>query len=99
MKNGTAISGKLSTPAIIRCAATMSGAVPVTSRYSSEATAIATATGAPMIISSRKDPISSSMGQTPVGRVSSAAARRPRRSATKRCSARRVISTKAANTV
>jgi len=28
MKKGTAISGKLSTPAIIRCAAMMSGATP-----------------------------------------------------------------------
>src|SRR4029077_10772983 len=61
MKNGTASSGKLSTPAIMRCASVTSGVIPVTRMYTSDDTAIASATGRPISISSRNPPSSSSM--------------------------------------
>src|SRR6185436_13606617 len=61
MKNGTASSGKLSTPAIMRCASVTSGVMPVMRMYSSDDVAIASATGSPSSISSRKAPSSSSM--------------------------------------
>src|SRR5712675_58475 len=50
MKNGTASSGKLSTPAIMRCASVTSGVIPVTRIYSSDEVAIASATGRPSSI-------------------------------------------------
>src|SRR5712671_3842582 len=61
MKNGTASSGKLSTPAIMRCASVTSGVMPVTRMYTSDDTAMASATGRPISISSRNPPSSSSM--------------------------------------
>src|SRR5712672_2866792 len=47
MKNGTASSGKLSTPAIMRWASVTSGVMPVTRMYTSDDTAMASATGRP----------------------------------------------------
>src|SRR6185436_7743787 len=64
MKNGTASSGKLSTPAIMRCASVTSGVMPVTRMYTSDETAMASATGRPTSISSRNPPSSSSIGST-----------------------------------
>src|SRR5882757_2837060 len=61
MKNGTASSGKLSTPAIMRCASVTSGVMPVTRMYTSDDVAIASATGRPRSISSRNPPRSSSI--------------------------------------
>src|SRR5207302_929456 len=61
MKNGTASSGKLSTPAIMRCASVTSGVMPVTRMYTSDDTAMASATGRPSSISSRNPPSSSSI--------------------------------------
>src|ERR1700712_1717628 len=61
MKNGTASKGKLSTPAIMRCASVTSGVMPVTRMYTSDDVAIASATGRPSSISSRNPPRSSSM--------------------------------------
>src|SRR5215218_10097318 len=61
MKNGTASSGKLSTPAIMRCASVTSGVMPVTRIYTSDDTAMASATGRPTSISSRNPPSSSSI--------------------------------------
>src|SRR6186713_3380422 len=61
MKNGTASSGKLSTPAIMRCASITSGVMPVTRIYNSDDTAIASATGRPTSINSRNPPSSSSI--------------------------------------
>src|SRR6478735_9259521 len=61
MKNGTASSGKLSTPAIIRCASVTSGVMPVTRMYTSDDTAMASATGRPSSISSKNPPSSSSI--------------------------------------
>src|SRR5687768_12465835 len=61
MKNGTASSGKLSTPAIMRCASVTSGVMPVTRMYSSDDVAIASATGRPTTISIRNPPNSSSI--------------------------------------
>src|SRR3954465_15036704 len=61
MKNGTASSGKLSTPAIMRCARVTSGVMPVTRMYSSDDVAIDSATGRPSSISSRNPPSSSSI--------------------------------------
>src|SRR6267142_2836139 len=62
MKNGTASSGKLSTPAIMRCASVTSGVMPVTRIYTSDDTAMASATGRPTSISSKNPPRSSSIG-------------------------------------
>src|SRR5450631_4235622 len=61
MKNGTASSGKLSTPAIMRCASVTSGVMPVTRMYNSDDVAIASATGRPRSISIRNPPRSSSI--------------------------------------
>src|SRR3954452_8833747 len=61
MKNGTASSGKLSTPAIMRCASVTSGVMPVTRMYSSDDVAIDSATGRPSSIRSRNPPSSSSI--------------------------------------
>src|SRR6266568_4978504 len=61
MKNGTASSGKLSTPEIIRCASVTSGVMPVTRIYSSDDVAIDSATGRPRSISIRNPPSSSSI--------------------------------------
>src|SRR4051794_37725407 len=61
MKNGTASSGKLSTPAIMRCASVTSGVIPVTRIYTSDDVAMASATGRPTSISSRNPPSSSSI--------------------------------------
>src|SRR3954451_13824900 len=61
MKNGTASSGKLSTPAIIRCASVTSGVMPVTGMYSSDDVAIDSATGRPSSIRISNPPSSSSM--------------------------------------
>src|SRR5213075_1589366 len=61
MKNGTASSGKLSTPAIMRCASVTSGVMPVTRMYTSDDVAIASATGRPSSISNRNPPSSSSI--------------------------------------
>src|SRR3954469_25760036 len=61
MKNATASSGKLSTPAIMRCASVTSGVMPVTRIYTSDDTAIASATGRPTSINSRNPPSSSSI--------------------------------------
>src|SRR3954471_10001364 len=62
MKNGTASSGKLSTPAIMRCASVTSGVMPVTRIYNSDDVAIDSATGRPSSISIRNPPSSSSIG-------------------------------------
>src|SRR6266699_1654550 len=62
MKKGTASSGKLSTPAIMRCASVTSGVMPVTRMYNSDEAAIASATGKPSSISIRNPPSSSSIG-------------------------------------
>src|SRR5882724_11871304 len=62
MKNGTASSGKLSTPAIMRCASVTSGVIPVTRMYSSDDVAIASATGRPISIRMRNPPNKSSIG-------------------------------------
>src|SRR6185503_665745 len=48
MKNGTASSGKLSMPPIMRCTTTNGGRLPLTRMYASEAPAIARATGTPI---------------------------------------------------
>src|SRR5688500_8980494 len=64
MKNGTASNGKLSTPAIMRCASVTSGVMPVTRIYSSDDVAIASATGRPTSINTRNAPSSSSMTLT-----------------------------------
>src|SRR5258708_26558273 len=64
MKNGTASNGKLSTPAIMRCASVTSGVIPVTRIYSSDELAIASATGRPSSIRMRKAPSSNSIGST-----------------------------------
>src|SRR6202008_3157885 len=61
MKNGTASSGKLSTPAIMRCASVTSGVMPATRIYTSDEAAMASATGRPSSISSRNPPSSSSI--------------------------------------
>src|ERR1044072_833584 len=61
MKNGTASSGKLSTPAIMRCASVTSGVMPVTRMYTSDDVAMDSATGRPSSISSRNPPSSSSI--------------------------------------
>src|SRR5881394_3186100 len=61
MKNGTASSGKLSTPAIMRCASVTSGVMPVMRMYSSDDVAMASATGRPSSISTRNAPSSNSM--------------------------------------
>src|SRR5882672_7171015 len=61
MKKGTASNGKLSTPAIMRCASVTSGVMPVTRIYTSDDTAMASATGRPTSISSRNPPSSSSI--------------------------------------
>src|ERR1700716_1683968 len=61
MKNGTASNGKLSTPAIMRCASVTSGVMPVTRIYNSEDAAIASATGRPSSIRIRNPPRSSSI--------------------------------------
>src|SRR6266567_2078611 len=61
MKNGTASSGKLSTPEIMRCASVTSGVMPVTRIYSSDDAAIESATGRPRSISIRNPPSSSSI--------------------------------------
>src|SRR5882757_3869521 len=61
MKKGTASSGKLSTPAIMRCASVTSGVMPVTRIYNSDDVAIDSATGRPSSISSRNPPSSSSI--------------------------------------
>src|ERR1700712_4392649 len=61
MKNGTASKGKLSTPAIMRCARVTSGVMPVTRIYNSEDAAIASATGRPSSIRIRNPPSSSSI--------------------------------------
>src|SRR3954471_13419727 len=61
MKNGTASSGKLSTPAIMRCASVTSGVMPVTRMYSSDDVAIDSATGRPSSIRSRNPPSRSSI--------------------------------------
>src|SRR6266849_2832834 len=61
IKNGTASSGKLSTPAIMRCASVTSGVIPVTRMYNSDDVAIANATGRPRSISIRNPPRSSSI--------------------------------------
>src|SRR6266550_1697529 len=61
MKKGTASNGKLSTPAIMRCASVTSGVMPVTRMYKSDDVAIASATGRPSSISIRNPPSSSSM--------------------------------------
>src|SRR5882724_229170 len=61
MKKGTASSGKLSTPAIMRCASVTSGVIPVMRMYSSDDVAMASATGRPSSISTRNAPSSSSM--------------------------------------
>src|SRR4051794_12730925 len=62
MKKGTASSGKLSTPAIMRCASVTSGVIPVTRMYSSDDVAIDSATGRPSSINIRNPPSSSSIG-------------------------------------
>src|SRR5258708_3654039 len=62
MKNGTASNGKLSTPAIMRCASVTSGVIPLTRMSSSDDVAIASATGRPSSIKMRKAPSSSSIG-------------------------------------
>src|SRR5712691_4565537 len=61
MKNGTASNGKLSTPAIMRCASVTSGVMPVMRMYSSDDVAMASATGRPSSISTRNAPSSSSI--------------------------------------
>src|SRR3954462_13999876 len=61
MKKGTASSGKLSTPAIMRCASVTSGVMPVTRIYTSDDAAIDSATGRPSSIRSRNPPSSSSI--------------------------------------
>src|SRR5882724_8980621 len=61
MKKGTASSGKLSTPAIIRCAKVTSGVMPVTRIYRSDDVAIDSATGRPSSIRIRNPPRSSSI--------------------------------------
>src|SRR4029078_9450160 len=61
MKNGTASSGKLTTPAIMRCASVTSAVMPVTRIYTSDDTAMASATGTPISISSKNPPSSSSI--------------------------------------
>src|SRR6476660_6485886 len=55
MKNGTASSGKLSMPLIIRCTTTNDGMFPVSRTYTSADPAIAIATGTPVAIIARKD--------------------------------------------
>src|SRR5260221_2592065 len=62
MKKGTASSGKLSTPAIMRCASVTSGVMRVTRMYNGDEAAIASATGSPSTISIRNPPSSSSIG-------------------------------------
>src|SRR5947199_31361 len=64
IKNGTASKGKLSTPAIMRCASVTSGVMPVTRMYTSDDVAIASATGRPSSISNRNPPSSSSIAST-----------------------------------
>src|SRR3954451_7854146 len=64
MKNGTASSGKLSTPAIMRCARVTSGVMPVTRIYSSDELAMASATGRPSSIRMRKAPSNSNIAST-----------------------------------
>src|SRR5450631_2292252 len=61
MKNGTARSGKLSTPAIMRCARVTSGVMPVMRIYNSDEVAIASATGSPSSIRMRNAPSRSSI--------------------------------------
>src|SRR5882724_12125147 len=61
MKKGTASSGKLSTPAIMRCAKVTSGVMPVTRIYRSDDVAIDSATGRPSSIRIRNPPRSSSI--------------------------------------
>src|SRR6266700_2101754 len=64
MKNGTASSGKLSTPESMRCASVTSGVMPVTRIYNSDDVAIDSATGRPRSISIRNPPSSSSIAST-----------------------------------
>jgi hypothetical protein len=54
MKKGTASSGNESTPPYMRWITTKSGMVPEYITYTSEATAIAMATGRPVTMSARK---------------------------------------------
>src|SRR5882757_5993594 len=61
MKNGTASKGKLSTPAIMRCAKVTSGVMPVTRIYNNDDAAIDNATGRPSSIRIRNPPRSSSI--------------------------------------
>src|SRR3954469_2848574 len=61
MKNGTASSGKLSTPAIMSSASVTSAVTPLTRMSSSDDAAMAIATGTPSSISTRKPPSNSSM--------------------------------------
>src|SRR5258708_25735197 len=61
MKNVTARSGKLWTPAIMLRASVTSGVMPVTRIYTSDDTAMASATGRPTSISSKNPPSSSSI--------------------------------------
>ena len=48
MKNGTASSGKLSMPPIMRCTTGEGGRSPLTRMYTSDAPAMAMATGMPL---------------------------------------------------
>src|SRR6478735_5048143 len=55
MKNGTASSGKLSMPLIIRCTTTNGGMSPVSRMYTSADAAMAMATGTPVDIIARNE--------------------------------------------
>src|SRR5260221_7448899 len=61
MKTDPASNGKLSTPAIMRCAKVTSGVMPVTRIYKSDDVAIDSATGRPSSIRIRNPPRSSSI--------------------------------------
>src|SRR5678816_4263277 len=54
MKKGTASSGKLSMPLTIRWMTTNGGRLPETRMYTSDAPAMAIATGRPLLMKSRK---------------------------------------------
>ena len=54
MKNGTARSGKLSTPFTMRCATTISGTCPETITKAAEEEASATPTGTPIRICAKR---------------------------------------------
>ncbi len=56
MKNGTASSGKLSMPLIIRWTTTNGGRLPVSRIYTSAEPAMAMATGAPAAMNARNEP-------------------------------------------